>query len=350
MRALLSTAPGMPDQLRMGELPDPSPGPGEALVDVRACGVNYFDYLIIQDKHHTRPLRPYAPGGEVAGVVAAVGEGVASPGVGQRIVVGCLPYGGMAEKLLVRAEYLNPIPDGMSFETAAGYALVYGTSYYALKDCARMRPGETLLVLGAAGGVGLAAVELGRAMGARVIAAASTREKLAVAIEHGAEEGIVYPRGPFDSAGRKALADLFKSACAPRGADVVFDPVGGDYSEAAIRCLRPDGRSLIVGFPAGLPRLPLNLVLLKACHVIGVFWGPWVWREPASSLRNMSELAGFYERGTIRPLVSRRFSLDEAWRAIDWVGGRQAIGKAVIEMPPAKSNQTTIDIGRSKWL
>ena len=155
MRALLSNAAGPPDKLQVGELPDPSPGPGEAVVDVRACGINYFDYLIIQDKHHTRPPRPYAPGGEVAGVVSAVGEGVNAPVVGQRVVVGCLPYGGMAEKLLVRADYLNPIPDGMSFEVAAGYSLVYGTSYYALKDCARIQPGETLLVLGAAGGVGL---------------------------------------------------------------------------------------------------------------------------------------------------------------------------------------------------
>jgi NADPH2:quinone reductase len=165
----------------------------------------------------------------------------------------------------------------------------------------------------------------------------NSQEKLRIAKEHGADEGVVYPRESFDSAGRKALADLFKSACAPRGADVVFDPVGGDCSEAAVRCLRPDGRSLIVGFPAGVPPLPLNLVLLKACHVIGVFWGPWVWRDPASSLRNMAELAALYQRGGIRPLISRRFSLDEGGRAIDWVGGRQAIGKAVIDMPTTKT-------------
>jgi NADPH2:quinone reductase len=302
------------------------------VVAVRACGVNYFDCLIIEDRHHTRPPRPYPPGGEVAGVVEAVGKGVISPVVGQRVVVGCLPYGGMAEKLLVRADYLSPIPDGMTFEVAAGYSLVYGTSYYALKDCARMKRGETLLVLGAAGGVGLAAVELGKAMGARVIAAASTEEKLRVAMDRGADEGVVYPRGDFDSEGRRRLAELLKSACAPHGADVVFDPVGGDYSEAAVRCLRPDGRSLIVGFPAGIPRLPLNLVLLKACQVIGVFWGPWAWREPGASLRNMAELAEFYGRGAIRPLVSRCFPLSEAGLAIEWIQGRQAIGKAVIQM------------------
>ena len=333
MRAVLSLAPGGPETLRLGELPDPTPGPGEAVVEVRACGINYFDYLIIQDKHHTRPPRPYPPGGEVAGIVESVGAGVASDIVGQRVVVGCLPYGGMAEKLLVRADYLNPIPEGMSFEVAAGYSLVYGTSYYGLKDCARMQPGETLLVLGAAGGVGLAAVELGKAMGARVIATASTPEKLRVALDHGADDAVVYPRGPFDAAGRKQLANLFKSASGPQGADVVFDPVGGDYSEAAVRCLRPNGRSLIVGFPAGVPSLPLNLVLLKACRVIGVFWGPWVWREPASSLRNMVELAGLYERKAIRPLVSRSFPLSEAATAIEWIGRRQAVGKSVIKMP-----------------
>ena len=317
-------------------MPDPTPGPGEAVLEVRACGINYFDYLIIQDKHHTRPPRPYPPGGEVAGIVEFVGPGVASDIVGQRVVVGCLPYGGMAEKLLVRADYLNPIPEGMSFDVAAGYSLVYGTSYYALKDCARMQPGETLFVLGAAGGVGLAAVELGKAIGVRVIATASTPEKLRVTLDHGADEAVVYPRGPFDAAGRKQLADLFKSACRPQGADVVFDPVGGDYSEAAVRCLRPNGRSLIVGFPAGVPSLPLNLVLLKACQIIGVFWGPWVWREPASSLRNMVELAGLYERKAIRPLVSRSFPLSEAAAAIEWIGSRQAVGKSVVQMPETR--------------
>jgi NADPH2:quinone reductase len=333
MRALLSITPGGADRLRLGELPDPSPGPGQAVIAVRACGVNYFDCLIIEDKHHTRPPRPYPPGGEAAGIVEAIGDGVTSPAIGDRVVVGCLPYGGMAEKLLVRADYLNPIPDGMSFEVAAGYSLVYGTAYYGLKDCARIVAGETLLVLGAAGGVGLAAVELGKAMGARVVAAVSSEDKLRVAMEHGADAGIVYPRGDFDAEGRKRLADLLKSACAPSGADVVFDPVGGDYSEAAVRCLRPDGRSLIVGFPAGIPRLPLNLVLLKACHVIGVFWGPWVWREPQASARNMADLAEIYRRGAIRPLVSRCYPLPDAWRAIEWIGSRQAVGKAVVQIP-----------------
>lgn len=330
MRALLSVGPGGPDTLELGTLPDPVPGPGEVRLSVRACGVNYFDYLIIQDQHHTRPPRPYAPGGEVAGVVEKLGDGVTSFKVGDRVVLGSLPYGGMAEKLVIGAEYCNPIPEGMSFEVAAGYSLVYGTSYYGLKNLAAMRPGETLLVLGAAGGVGLAAVELGKAMGARVIAAVSSAEKLEVAKRHGADDGVVYPRGPFDKPGAKRLAEMFKAACGPNGANVVCDPVGGEYSEAAIRCLAPDGRSLIIGFPAGIPKLPLNLVLLKGCSVMGCFWGPWVWREPAQSQQNMRELAAFYSAGKIRPFVSKRFSFKEGGDAIAWIGARQAIGKVVV--------------------
>jgi len=332
MRALLSTAAGGPETLGLGTLPNPEPGPGQVRLQVRACGVNYFDYLLIQDRHHTRPARPYAPGGEVAGVVDAVGPGVAPELIGRRVVVGSLPYGGMVERLVIDAAYCCPIPDGMPFDVAAGYALTYGTAYYGLKNCGRLQRGETLLVLGAAGGVGLASVEIGKALGARVIAAASTPEKLEAALAHGADAGIVYPRGPFDEPGRKALAATFKQACGGHGADVVCDPVGGDYSEAAVRCLAPDGRSLIVGFPAGIPRLPLNLVLLKACHVIGVFWGPWVWRDPQASRRNMDELARLYAAGAIQPRISRRFSFEDGGQAIAWIGARQAVGKAVVLM------------------
>ncbi|MES2483826.1 MAG: NADPH:quinone oxidoreductase family protein [Pseudomonadota bacterium] len=336
MQALLSHRPGGPETLTLGTLPSRPPGPGEVTISVHACGVNYFDYLIIQDKHHTIPQRPFAPGGEVAGVISAVGDGVDSAWLGRRVVVGSLPFGGMAEELVIGAEFCNPIPEGMSFEVAAGYALTYGTAYYGLKNLARMKAGETLLVLGAAGGVGLAAVELGRAMGARVIAAVSSPEKLATAIEHGAHDGVVYPRGPFDAAGQKALAHMFKQACGPRGADVICDPVGGDYSEAAVRALRPDGRSLIIGFPAGIPKLPLNLVLLKACQILGCFWGPWVWREPQDSRTNMDELAALYERGDIRPWVSQAFGFGQGGQAIACLAARQALGKLVVNVrPPA---------------
>lgn len=330
MRALLSTEAGGPESLRFGSLPDPVPGPGEVLLAVRACGVNYFDYLLIQDLHHTRPQRPYAPGGEVAGVVERLGEGVSDVRVGDRVVVGSLPYGGMVEKLVVGAAFCNPIPDSMDFEVAAGYALTYGTAYYGLKNCARTQPGETLLVLGAAGGVGLATVELGKAMGARVIAAVSSEDKLEVARRHGADDGVVYPRGPFGKAGAKDLANLFKSVCGAGGADVVCDPVGGEYTEAAVRALAPDGRSLIIGFPAGIPKLPLNLVLLKACQVLGVFWGPWVWREPDLSRQNMRELADFCSRGAISPLITQRFAFEDGGKAIAWIGARKAVGKVVV--------------------
>jgi len=330
MRALLCTSPDGPESLRMGTLPDPVPGPGQVCIRVRACGVNYFDFLLIQDQHHTRPPRPYAPGGEIAGVVDAVGAGVTFPLVGDNVVVGSLPYGGMAEKLVVDAAYCCPIPANMPFDVAAGYALTYGTAYYGLRTCGRLQLDETLLVLGAAGGVGLASVEIGKALGARVVAGASTQAKLDAALAHGADAGFVYPSGPFDDAGQKALALLFKGQCGASGANVVCDPVGGAYSEAAVRSLAPDGRSLIVGFPAGIPKLPLNLVLLKACHVIGVFWGPWVWRNPQASRRNMDELAQLYVSGAIRPQISKRFAFDAGDQAIAWIGARQAVGKAVV--------------------
>ncbi|MCB1475398.1 MAG: NADPH:quinone oxidoreductase family protein [Rhodobiaceae bacterium] len=334
MRAVASVVSGGPETLRIIELEDPVPGPGQVRIAVRACGVNYFDFLLIQDLHHTKPPRPYSPGGEVSGIVDAVGEGVSEPKVGDRVTLGGLPYGGMAEKLVTEANYCSPIPDGMSFEMAGGYPLVYGTSYFGLKQIGKMQPGETLLVLGAAGGVGLAAVEIGKAMGAHVVAAVSSAEKEALVREHGADAVIRYPRGPFDKQGAKALADMFKQGCGG-GCDLVYDPVGGEYTEASIRALRPNGRSLIVGFPAGIPSLPLNLVLLKECSVNGVFWGPWVWREPEASLQNMRELAQMYEAGKLRPHIQKIFDFEEAADAIAWLGARNALGKVVVRVGPA---------------
>lgn len=336
MKALLSFESGGPSSLRIGQLPDSQPGPDELVIAVHACGVNYFDSLIIEDKHHTIPPRPFAPGGEAAGMVARVGTAVRDFAPGDRVTVGSLNAGGMAEELCVPASYCSRVPDGMSWQQAAAYPVTYGTAYYGLKNLANMRPGETLLVLGAAGGVGLATVEIGRAMGARVIAAASSQEKLDIAIRSGAHGGVVYPRGPFDKDGAKSLAALFKSACAPGGADVVCDPVGGDYTEAAVRALAPGGRSLIIGFPAGIPRLPLNLVLLKACQVMGCFWGPWVWRDPMASRANMDELARMYERGEIHPWVSQAFDLAQGGDAIECLAARQALGKLVVNVRPAR--------------
>src|SRR5262245_5241811 len=255
MKAMLSTRIGGPETLTLEELPDPKPGPGEVLLAVKACGVNYPDLLIIEDRYQFKPERPFAPGGEVAGVIEAIGPGVTQFKPGDR-VIGSSIAGGMAEKLVLQADQCIAMPVSMPFDEASALVLTYGTTIYALKDRGKLKRGETLLVLGAAGGVGVSAIELGKAYGARVIAAVSSEEKLAFARKHGADDGMVYPTGPFDKAAAKALADLFKKACGEKGADVIYDPVGGDYSEAALRSIAWEGRLLVVGFPAGIPKLP----------------------------------------------------------------------------------------------
>ena len=329
MRALLSKAPGGPDTLVLEEVPDPRPGPGEALIRVGACGVNFPDVLIIEDKYQVRPERPFSPGAEVAGTVEALGEGVSGLAVGDR-VIGSVPNGGMAEKLAVAAERCTPIPDAMPFEEAAAFLMTYGTSYHALKDRAGLQAGETLLVLGAAGGVGLAAVEIGRAMGARVVAAASSDEKVALAVSRGAAHGVVYPAEVTD---KRALATLFKEACGETGADVIYDPVGGDYSEAALRAVAWAGRHLVVGFPAGIPKLPLNLPLLKSCQVVGVSLGGFWRKDPAANAANNRALVALYEAGKVRPHVSARYPLERAPEAIARLAARTAQGKIVVTIP-----------------
>jgi NADPH2:quinone reductase len=328
---MLSKEPGGPETLVLQELADPVPGAGEVVLDVKACGVNFLDSLIIRDLYQFKPPRPFAPGGEVSGVVSAVGEGVSKLRPGDR-VIGSIGWGGMAEKIRVAETRCIPIPDTMPFDEAAAFILTYGTSYLALKQRAGLKPKETLLVMGAAGGTGLAAVELGRAMGARVIAAVSSEEKLALAKAHGAESGVVYPPGPFDDAGRKALTELFKSACGKDGANVIYDPVGGDYAEAALRAIAWEGRFLVIGFPAGIPKLPLNLTLLKSCQVIGVFWGEWLRRSPDQAAENVGELLRLYQQGAIKPMVSARFPLEKAGDAIAWLADRKAMGKIVVTM------------------
>lgn len=329
MKAVLSTAPGGPETLVIEETPSPAVGPGLAVVSVQACGVNYPDVLIIEDKYQFKPTRPFSPGGEISGVVKSVGEGVTHLRVGER-VFGSVGNGGMAEEVVTAAERLTPIPDMMPFDEAAAFLFTYGTSYYALKDRGLLRKDQTLLVLGAAGGVGLAAVELGKAMGARVIAAASSVEKIDLARARGADEGVVYPLGPFDRDGQKALASLFKDACGPHGADIVYDAVGGDYAEAAVRCMAWEGRFLVVGFPAGIPRIPLNLTLLKGCDLVGVFWGDAVRRDPAGHQANLRDLMALYASGKIRPHVSERFPLEKAGDAIAHLASRKAMGKVVV--------------------
>ena len=329
MRAVLSHAPGGPETLKVEEVNDPTPGKGQVVIEVKAVGINFPDTLIIEDKYQFRPERPFAPGAEVAGVVEAVGEGVKNVRKGDRVIA--VPgWGGLVERIAVPATHVIPMPAAMSFEEGAALVMTYGTSYYALKDRAQLKPGESLLVLGAAGGVGVAAVELGKAMGAHVIAAASTNDKVQFALEAGADNGLIYPTGKMDKAAQKALSGEFKLASGRDGADVVYDAVGGDYCEPALRAMDWNGRYLVVGFPAGIPAPPLNLTLLKSVSVIGVFWGAAVMRDPARHQASMADLFRFWSEGKIKPRVSRTFPLERAGEAIKALGDRQALGKIVV--------------------
>ena len=331
MRALLSTAVGGPETLQLTDLPAPAPGKGQLLVRVKVCAINYPDVLIIEDKYQFKPPRPFAPGGEIAGTVEAVGEGVEGWAEGDRLIA-MIGHGGLAEKVLVSAAQALPLPPERSFEEGSALILTYATSIHALLDRGRLKEGQTLLVLGAAGGVGLAAVELGKAYGARVIGAVSSEEKAEAAKAAGADEVIVYPRGPFDKEGSKALAQMFKDAVGPNGADVVYDPVGGDYAEPALRSIAWEGRYLVVGFPAGIPRLPLNLTLLKSCDVCGVFWGAFAARDPQANAVHIRTLFRLWDEGKIGPKVSRTWPLERAGDAIAHMAARQAVGKLVVTM------------------
>jgi NADPH2:quinone reductase len=329
MKALLSREPGGPETLVLEDIAEPAPGAGQVRVAVRACGVNFPDLLMIQDLYQVKPPRPFAPGGEIAGTVDAVGAGVDHLRIGDRVLMSPV-RGGMAEKAVGVAGSCWKIPDSMPFDEAAALLLTYGTAQHALKDRAELKSGETLLVLGAAGGVGLAAVELGKGLGARVVAAASSAEKLALAREHGADEAVQYPREALDKTAARALTDRFKAACGANGAQVIFDPVGGDYTEAALRAIGWQGRHLVVGFTAGIPKLPLNLTLLKSCQIIGVFWGEFTTRNPQLHAANVSALMALYLQGRIKPAVTERFALKQGGNAIARLGAREARGKVVV--------------------
>jgi NADPH:quinone reductase-like Zn-dependent oxidoreductase len=331
VKALLSHQPGGPETLRLDDLADPKPGPGQLLVRVRACAINYPDVLIIEDKYQFKPPRPFAPGGEIAGVVEAVGEGVSGWAEGDRVIA-MIGHGGLAEKVLVAAPMALRLPEGRSFEEGSALILTYATSIHALLDRGRLKEGQTLLVLGAAGGVGLAAVELGKAYGARVVAAVSSEEKAEAARAAGADAVLVYPRGPFDKEASKALSQQFKDALGPGGADVVYDPVGGDYAEPALRAIAWEGRYLVVGFPAGIPRLPLNLTLLKSCDVCGVFWGAFAARDPEANAAHIETLFRLWDEGKIAPRVSAIWPLERAGEAIAHMAARKAVGKLVVTM------------------
>jgi len=331
VRALLSDAPGGPETLRLAELADPTPGPGELLVRVRAAAINYPDVLIIEDKYQFKPPRPFAPGGEIAGEVEAVGEGVTGWALGDRLIA--VPgWGGLVEKIVIKANSAFRLPANRGFTDGAALLLTYATSIHALYDRGQLKAGETLLVLGAAGGVGLAAIELGKARGARVIAAVSSEDKAQAARDAGADLAIVYPRGPFDKDGSKALAEQFKAAVGLNGADVIYDPVGGDYAEPALRAIGWEGRYLVVGFPAGIPKLPLNLTLLKSCDVRGVFWGAFAARDPKANAAHVETLFRLWDEGKINPRVSATYPLERGGDAIAALAARSVIGKVVVTL------------------
>ncbi len=331
MRALLSKAIGGPETLAMTEVADPVAGPGQVVVAVKACAINYPDVLIIEDKYQFKPQRPFAPGGEIAGTIAALGEGVTGWAVGDR-VIGMIGHGGLAEQVVVEASKLYRLPEGRSFAEGSAMMLTYATTIHALLDRGRLQAGQTLLVLGAAGGVGLAAIELGKAFGATVVAAVSSEEKAAAARAAGADSVIVYPRAPFDKDQSKALAEQFKAAVGKGGADVIYDPVGGDYAEPALRSIAWEGRYLVVGFPAGIPKLPLNLTLLKSCDVCGVFWGAFAARDPAANQAHVDHLFRLWAEGRIAPRVTRTFAFEDGGDAIATMAARGAIGKLVVEV------------------
>lgn len=331
MKALLSTSVGGPETLEMCEIDAPAAGPGQLLVAVKACAINFPDVLIIEDKYQIKPPRPFAPGGEIAGIVEAVGEGVTGFKSGDRVIA-VTGHGGLVEKVVISEGSAYHLPEGRSFADGAALLLTYATSIHALVDRGRLIEGETLLVLGAAGGVGLAAVELGVAFGARVIGAVSTEEKAAAVRAAGASDVVLYGSAPFDRDQSKALADTFKAALGPAGADVIYDAVGGDYCEPALRSIAWEGRYLVVGFPAGIPKLPLNLTLLKSCDVCGVFWGAFAARSPAKNANHIAHLFRLWADGKIAPKVTETFTFERGGDAIAHLASRKAIGKVVVTL------------------
>lgn len=327
MRALMSCEPGGPETLRLLDVPVPIPGLGQVLLEVKACGVNYPDFLTIQDKYQVKSPRPFSPGAEVAGTVSAIGAGVSELHVGQRVAAR-IGTGGMAEFVVVDAERCSKIPDEMSFADAAVMQFTFETAYYALHTRAQLKAGETVLVLGAGGGVGIAAVQVARNLGAHVVAAASSEEKVNFARRHGAAGGIIYPSAAPDD--RREVATLLKSLVGTRGADVVIDPVGGWLSETAIRCVAEGGRYLVLGFTAGIPSLPLNLPLLKNCDVLGINWRTFLLQQGQRNDANRRELHRWYREGILSPGITAEFSLPEGGKAIQILADRNAVGKIVV--------------------
>ncbi|WP_273508311.1 NADPH:quinone oxidoreductase family protein [Planktotalea frisia] len=332
MKAMLSTEVGGPETLQLTDMPTPEPGKKQVRIRVHAAGVNFPDTLIIRDLYQMKPPRPFAPGGEVAGVVEAVGEDVKHLHKGDR-VLGMSGFGGFATELVLDAERAVKIPDNMPYDEAACFVLTYGTSHHALKDRAELKAGESVLILGAAGGVGIAAVELAKAAGAKVIAAVSSEEKAQFCRDAGADETLIYTREMSDRAAQKEFSNQIKALSGRDGVDVIYDAVGGDYAEPAVRSLAWKGRYLVVGFPAGIPKIPLNLTLLKGCQIVGVFWGAHTLREPQNHAENMGDLFRLYSEGKVKPRISASYTLENAGEALQLLQDRKVLGKVVITMP-----------------
>ncbi|MFO1381879.1 MAG: NADPH:quinone oxidoreductase family protein [Chitinivorax sp.] len=322
MKAILCQSHGLPDTLVLQDISSPKPGPKQVVISVKACGVNFPDTLIIQGKYQFKPEMPFSPGGELAGVIKEVGEGVSHLKPGDHVIA-FTGWGGFAEEVVTEAFKVIPIPPGFDFKVAASFAMVYGTSYHALKDRAQLKAGETVLVLGAAGGVGLATIQLAKAMGARVIAAASSDEKLAVCQANGADELVNYSKNDW--------RERIKQITDGKGVDVIYDPVGGDYAEPAMRLMAWNGRYLVVGFAAGdIPKIPLNLALLKGCSIVGVFWGEFAMRQKQDNQANMMQLFGWLMEGKIKPHISRVYPLAQAAQALNQLMARKTTGKVVL--------------------
>jgi NADPH2:quinone reductase len=322
VKAVVCRESGPPSALTLEDLPSPSPGPGEVVVRVKAASLNFPDLLIIEDKYQLKPQRPFSPGSELAGVVEKVGEGVTGTKPGDAVIA-FTGYGAFREEVVVEQGKFVPVPEGMDFVTASAFMLTYGTSDHALRDRGRLSAGETLLVLGAAGGVGIAAIEIGKALGARVVACASSEQKLAVCRQHGADATIDYAR--------EDLREGVKRTTGGKGADVVYDPVGGRYTEPALRSLAWRGRLLVVGFAAGeIPKIPLNLTLLKGCSIVGVFWGDFARREPRAFADSVAQLGRWYREGKLEPHVSATFPLESAREALELLASRTVAGKLVL--------------------
>jgi NADPH2:quinone reductase len=322
MKAVVCEAWGLPESLKVQELQDPQPGPGQVVIDVQAAGVNFPDVLIVQGKYQFKPELPFVPGSEVAGVIRSVADNVTTFKVGDKVIA-FTSTGGFGQQLLAPVQALMPMPPGMDFDTAAAITLTYGTSYHAIVDRAKLEAGENMLILGAAGGVGLAAIEIGKALGARIIACASTDEKLEVCRQHGADVLINYSK--------QDLREAVKAATGGKGPDVIYDPVGGEYAEPAFRSIAWGGRYLVVGFANGeIPKLPLNLTLLKGASLMGVFWGEFTKRDPKGNLKNMRQVLQWLQEGKIKPLISGRYALEDAWRALGDMAARRVTGKVVV--------------------